>query len=108
MAEMNFPMLVISTVYQGAAPEDVTELVTKKIEDSIATLSGVEDIYSMSRQNVSFIQIQYKYGTNMDTAYLELKKVLDKAKSSLPDKVDDPNIIEINMNMQASMQLIVG
>ena len=108
MPEMNFPMLVISTVYQGAAPEDVTELVTKKIEDSIATLSGVEDIYSMSRQNVSFIQIQYKYGTNMDTAYLELKKVLDRAKSSLPDKVDDPNIIEINMNMQASMQLIVG
>ena len=108
MPEMNFPMLIVSTVYNGAGPEDVTELVTKEIEEASATLNGVKTIYSLSRQNVSFVQLQYDYGSNMDTAYLELKKVLDRIKPLLPKEVEEANIIEFDINAQASMELIVS
>ena len=108
MPEMNFPMLLISTVYNGAGPEDVTELVTKEIEEASSTLNGVKTIYSLSRQNVSLVQLQYDYGSNMDTAYLELKKVLDRIKPLLPKEVEEANIIEFDINAQASMELIVS
>ena len=46
MSEMNFPMMVVMASYSGANPEDVCELVTKEIEDSVSTLSGLKSISS--------------------------------------------------------------
>ena len=51
--EMNFPMMMITAVYAGASPDDVNELVTKPIEESVGTLSGVKNIQSMSQENIS-------------------------------------------------------
>ena len=72
--EMEMPMLIIATVYPGASPEDVTDLVTKKEEDAITSLDSVDKVQSISRENVSIVIVQYEYGTNMDTAYINLKK----------------------------------
>lgn len=65
--EMEMPMLIIATVYPGASPEDVTDLVTKKEEDAITSLDSVDKVQSISRENVSIVIVQYEYGTNMDT-----------------------------------------
>ena len=67
--EMEMPMEVIITVYPGANPEDIDELVTKPIEDEIGTLNSVKTINSYSNENMSFILLQYEYGTDMDKAY---------------------------------------
>ena len=53
--EMNFPMMMITAVYAGASPDDVNELVTKPIEESVGTLSGVKNIQSMSQENISIV-----------------------------------------------------
>ena len=70
--EMELPMLVISTVYAGASPDDINELITMKQEDAITSLDGVDTIQSYSQENVSVIMVQYEYGTNIDTAYINL------------------------------------
>ena len=75
--EMELPMLVISTVYAGASPDDINELITMKQEDAITSLDGVDTIQSYSQENVSVIMVQYEYGTNIDTAYINLKKAMD-------------------------------
>ena len=85
MPEMNLPMLLISTVYAGASPDDIKDLITTKQEDAISSLDGVKDITSYSQENVSIIMVEYEYGTNMDTAYINLKKAMDTTKSDLPD-----------------------
>ena len=79
--EMEMPMLIIATVYPGASPEDVTDLVTKKEEDAITSLDSVDKVQSISRENVSIVIVQYEYGTNMDTAYINLKKAIDGIQS---------------------------
>lgn len=94
--EMNFPMLLISTVYPGANPDDVNELVTKEIEDSVGTLSGVKNVQSSSQENVSIVFLEYEYGTNIDKAYSDLKKKMDNIE--LPDDAQDPSIMEFNIN----------
>ena len=90
--EINMPMLIITTVYPGAGPEDVAELVTKPIEEEVNTLSGVDTMTSSSSENMSLVLLQYDYGTDMDNAYTDLRKRLDLVLSGLPEDVQDPNI----------------
>ena len=98
MSEINMPMLIISAVYPGASPEDVEELVIKEIEDEVGTLSGVETITSTSSENFGMVLLSYEYGTNIDDAYDDLKKKVDALAAELPDAVDTPTIIEMDIN----------
>ena len=66
--EMETPMLMIMTMYSGAGPEDVEDLVTSPLEDAIASLSDVKTVTSRSAENQSMIMIQYEYGTDMSEA----------------------------------------
>ncbi len=106
--DIEMPMLIVTTVYGGAGPEDVCELVTKPIEEGLGTLSDVDQIASQSADNYSLVMIQYEYGTDMDNAYSDLRKRLDLVKSQLPDDVNDPTIIEMNVNLMGSMYLGVN
>ena len=105
---MEMPMMVVSTIYPGANPTDVEELVTKEIEDSVGTLSGIKTITSTSSENSSLVLLQYEYGTDMDQAYSDLKANLDSRISSLPEDVTAPTIIEMDMNAQDAMTLSVS
>ncbi len=106
--EMEMPMVVVFTVYPGANPEDVDELVTKPIEDEIGTLNGIKSVNRYSNENMSMVLLQYEYGTDMDKAYSDLKKKTDAMQSSLPDDVQTPTIMEFNINDQATMYLAVN
>ena len=74
---MEMPMMIISTTYPGAGPEEVEELVTSVMESAASTLSGVEDVQSVSQENMSMILLQLSYGTNMDLARMDLQKKVD-------------------------------
>ncbi len=106
--DINMPMLIVTTTYAGANPEDIDELITKEIEDEIGTLSGVDSITSSSSENYSMILLQYEYGTDMNNAYTELRKKLDSVESELPDDADEPNIMELNVNEMASMYVCIN
>mgnify|MGYP002791804407 FL=1 len=108
MPEMQMPMLVISTVYAGASPDDINELVTMKQEDAISSLDGVDKIQSFSQENISIIMVQYKYGTNINTAYINLKKAIDGIRSKMPEDIEEPNILEMDMKSEPVMTLAVS
>ena len=103
--EMNFPMLLVTTTYAGASPEDINDLVTKPIEESVGTLSGVKNIQSSSQQNISIVYMEYNYGTDMNKAYNDLKKKMDSL--DLPKEVEKPSIMEFNINYMPSMTLSI-
>ena len=106
--EMSLPMMVVSTIYPGASPADIDELVSKKIESEVSTLTGIKTVSVSSMENASTMLLQYEFGTNMDKAYINLKKALDSVKSSLPKDAEEPNIIEIDMNAQSDIQLSIA
>ncbi|MBQ5870688.1 MAG: efflux RND transporter permease subunit [Lachnospiraceae bacterium] len=108
MSEINMPMLIISAIYPGASPEDVEELVVKEIEDSVGTLSGVETISSTSSENFGMVILSYEYGTDINAAYDELKKKIDALDTVLPDDVDTPSIIELDINDLTSLTVAVN
>ncbi|WP_057915624.1 efflux RND transporter permease subunit [Peribacillus muralis] len=90
------PLISISTVYPGAAPEEVADKLTDQIEQKVTNLSGVELVSSSSMANVSSVQLQYDYDTDMDDAVKDVKEALEKLE--LPEGVDDPSVSKLELN----------
>ncbi|GKH47611.1 MULTISPECIES: efflux RND transporter permease subunit [Anaerotruncus] len=105
MPDMEMPAMIILTIYPGAGPEEVNDLVTSVIEDSAASLSGVKNVTSQSKENMSLVMLEMDYGANMDVAHMDLQEKLDMYKSTLPDDAQTPTIIEVSMDMMPSIVL---
>lgn len=98
MPSTDMPMAVVSTTYTGAGPEEMEELVTKPIEESMATLTGVENITSTSSTGSSMVMIEFVEGTDLDSAANDMREKLDRVKRQLPDDAGDPSIMKMDMN----------
>ena len=92
--DIDLPMYLVYTVYPGASPTSIDELVTSKIEDSAETLSGVDSVISYSYNNYCMVGLTYDYDQNMNDAYTSLSAALDLI--SLPDDCQEPTIIEMD------------
>lgn len=105
--DMDMPMLIVMTTYPGADPESVDELVTKVVEDSGSTLSGIDSVTSQSSENLSMVMFTYEYGVDIDECYADLRTALDTASLQLPEDASSPVVIELNMSQSADMILSV-
>jgi len=83
--DLEMPMLFVMTIFQGGDPETTEELVTKIIEDSGKTLSGVDSVTSQTTENMSLVMFSYEYGTDTDEAYSDLRSAIDTASLQLPE-----------------------
>src|SRR5665647_112774 len=66
MPDFNQPVVVIKTIYPGAEPEEVESSVSKKIEDALSNLEGVDYMNTKSLPNASVIIANMKYGSDLD------------------------------------------
>lgn len=106
--DMDMSMMIVLTTYNGASPDDINELVTKPIEDSVSTLTGLDSISSQSSEGTSMIMLEYEYGTDMDEAYDALKKKVDLVSSTeLPDDAGTPTIIEMSSTSSADITMVI-
>jgi HAE1 family hydrophobic/amphiphilic exporter-1 len=94
--DITVPIVNVTTVYPGAAPEEVMEKITKPIEQRTRNLNGVNVISSTSYENASSVVIEYTYETDMDKAEAEVKNALSGL--SFPDGVQDPAISRLSFN----------
>lgn len=101
MPSTDAPMAVVSTSYSGAGPEEIEDLITKPIEETVATLTGVDSISSTSSTGSSMVMIEFVDGTDIDVATQDLRDKLDRVKGRLPDDADDPTIMKMDMNAES-------
>jgi len=95
MPDIEIPMAIVFTTYQ-AGPEEVENLVTKKIENACASVSGMEEIMSTSSENLSLVMISFADGTDLDEATVDLREQIDMVKSTLPEDASSPTVMKIN------------
>ncbi len=107
MPSMSFPMLIITTAYPGAAPEEVDSLVSEIIEDVVSTTTGLKSLQSNSAENVSMVMMEFEYGTDMDQTNLDVQKKLNTIVNALPDDATDPTIMDIMADAGAVVQMSV-
>lgn len=103
--DIEMPMLIVMGTYPGADPESVDELVSSVIEDAGSSLSGVDSVTSMSMENYCMVLFTYEYGVDIDECHNDLRAALEVAALQLPDDVDTPTIIEMNMNSADVMMI---
>lgn len=108
LPEMNMPYMMVITTYPGASPEKVEESVTKPMESTLGTISGVENVTSTSAENYSMVMLEFAEDTSMDSAMVKVSSAVNQLQSSLPDTCGTPNIMEISMDMMATMYVSVS
>src|SRR5690606_2593742 len=76
MPDFNQPVVVITTAYQGAEPAEVETSVSRKIEDALSNLEGVDYLVTKSLPNASVIIANLKYGTNLDNTMQDAQRYI--------------------------------
>ncbi len=99
LPSMNMPYAIVMTTYPGASPEEVEEIVTRPVEQTMATVSNIKDIMSVSSENASTVIMEFEQTSNMDSVTIEMRESLDQIKGFWPDEVTNPMIIKLNPDM---------
>ncbi|MFW5648175.1 MAG: efflux RND transporter permease subunit [Candidatus Alkaliphilus sp. MAG34] len=103
--EIQLPIAVVFTSYTEAGPQEVENLVTKRIEGAIATVGNIDTVNSITSQGNSIIIAQFNVGTDMDFASLEMREKIDLVKGFLPDDASEPMVLKIDPNIMPILQI---
>ncbi|PSQ97974.1 MAG: AcrB/AcrD/AcrF family protein [Bacteroidetes bacterium SW_9_63_38] len=93
---IEFPQIVVTSVYPGASPSDVESTVTQVIEQEISSINDIDELRSISSEGVSTTVIEFTPDVDTDKAYQEVNRAVDRAQPDLPKAVEDPLVNEIN------------
>lgn len=107
MPNINFPIAIVSTSYTGVAPQEVESIVTKNIENAVATVNNVKSIQSISSEGNSIVIAEFNSGTDMDFATLQMREKVDMIKGYLPDDVGSPLVMKLDPNMMPVISISV-
>ncbi|MBK7009893.1 MAG: efflux RND transporter permease subunit [Saprospiraceae bacterium] len=98
MPDFNQPVVVIKTVYPGAEPNEAETSVSRKIEDALSNLEGVDYLVTKSLPNASIIIANLKYGTDLDKSMQDAQRYIDNIRKDLPQDILSPVMSKVSPN----------
>jgi len=90
LPDVDPPVVSVTTVFPGAAPEVVETSVTQPLEDLLVGIEGVKHITSTSREQVSQISVEFTLDRDVENAANDVRDRVARARGQLPDEIDDP------------------
>jgi len=108
LPDVSYPRLVVYTSYPDVAPSEVEDRITRQLESAAASVAGVENLSSVSREGVSLVTLRFAWGVDMDFAMLNLRERLDNLRGSLPDDASRPQILRVDPEAEPIMVLSVA
>ena len=108
LPNMSMPYLMVITTYPGASPERVEADVTRPMESALGTVTGVQNVYTTSAENFCMVQLEFADGTNMDSTLVKVTSALQEVSASLPEMCGTPSVLELSMDMLATMYVSVS
>lgn len=105
--EINPPILVVYTTYEGAGPEEIEQTTTRLLEGQMGNVSDVKEITSTSSEGLSMIILEFGWDTNLSEAAQEVRDKLEFVKDYLPEDVDSPQIFKFDPSMIPILFLVV-
>lgn len=103
MPDIELPMAVVYTTYSNAGPQEVENMVTKTIESACASVSGMDEIQSLSSEGSSMVMVTFADGTDMDEAMVDLRGRIDRVKGFLPEDANAPMTMTIDVDAMPVM-----
>jgi len=108
LPDISYPRLSVHTKYSGVAPEEIESFITVPLEAAVSTVPGLRRVESISKEGVSYMTLEFTWGTDMDFAMLHTREKLDNARYQLPEDVQRPNIIPLDPQSKPIMILAVS
>jgi len=99
LPNMDFPYVMIMTVYPGANPEQVEKEITRPMEQSMATLEHIKEITSTSSENSSMVLLEFEDSVNMDTIGVDIQQSINSLSAAWDEMVQTPYVLKINPSM---------
>ena len=105
--EIEIPQISVITMYPGANAADIETNITRVLEDNLNTVNNLKKLTSKSQDNVSMITVEFEYGSDLNEGANEIRDVVSRVQSMLPDEVDYPTIFKFSTSMMPIMMLAV-
>ena len=105
--EIEIPQISVITTYPGANAADIETNITRVLEDNLNTVSNLKKLTSKSQDNVSLITVEFEYGSDLDEGANEIRDVVSRSLSMLPDDVEYPTIFKFSTSMIPVMMLAI-
>ena len=99
LPNMDLPYVVVVTSYAGASPEKVEQVVTKPLEQTMATLENIESISSTSSNNVSMLMLEFSSDVNLEAVTVDMLQKISRIQGYWDDMVGTPLILKLNPDM---------
>lgn len=96
--EVSFPVVTITTPYPGAGPEELEAEVTRRVEDAVSSINGVDEVRSYSREGVSQVIVMFELEVDVAQAAADVRDRIAGIRGLLPDDVEDPTITRVDMS----------
>lgn len=104
--DVEFPFILVRTVYQGAGPNEIEQLISKPLEDALADLENLKEITTYSIEGISMVAVEMESGTNPDLALVDVNNKVKAKVPDLPDDADEP--VSSKFDISAQPFLIVS
>ncbi len=108
LPQISLNYILVITTYPGESPETVEDVISKPLEQSLGTISGVKNIYSFSYENYGLIELEFASGTDLDSVMVKVYTQIDSVRATWPDEVGIPSIMELSTDMIANQYLAVS
>ena len=108
MPKFTPPTMNVQVVYPGASPQEVESSLTRKLEDALSSLQGVESIRSYSFESMAMVFVSFVYGTDIDKAISDAQNKIDSKKAELPSGILSPMINKITVDDKSIITLSVS
>ncbi len=103
--EFDFPIAAVITDYDGAAPAEVENMLSRPLEESLSTVQGLENISSISQSEMSLVLLEFGFGTDLDMATIDVREQIDMVRGFIPDGAGDPMVVKADPSLMPIVQL---
>lgn len=101
MPKFTPPVINVQMVYPGASPSEVENSLTRKVEDALSSMEGIDKIQSYSYESMAMLFVTFKYGTDVDKSITDAQNFIDAKRSQLPVSVLSPVISKVTVDDKA-------
>ena len=106
--DVELPFVLVRTVYTGAGPNEIEQLISKPLEDALADLENLKSITTYSIEGVSMVAVEMVSGTNPDLALVDVNNKVKAKVPDLPDDADDPVASKFDISAQPFLIISFG
>ncbi len=103
--DVTFPVVVVTTPYPGAGPQEIETLISKPLEDEIASLSGLKRLRSINQDGLSVVVAEFRLKTDIRFAEQQIRDRVGSARRKLPQDIDEPVIRRVDPSDQPILKI---